>query len=307
MDSKRNKRIIVLGGNGFIGSSLLSFFLKRGDYDLVSISRGKFSMNGVKALQGNFSNKKFLKKAFKQGDIVVHSACTTVPVTSENNKKKDYIQNVLGTKNMLRVCVDKKISMVVFMSSGGTVYGDYGQKKVSETDSTKPVSYHGKMKLEIEKIIQDYSRKHNLQFLIIRASNAFGRNRAQQNDIQGVIEAFLSQAAKSGKIVIWGDGEQVRDFIYIDDLVRAIQLLIESGAKNEIINIGSGKGMTVNQIADWVQKSVKARVDIKHSPSRSFDVLYNVLSIVKVRKMIDWRLEVSVKEGIRKLAKNYYR
>ena len=107
--------------------------------------------------------------------------------------------------------------------------------------------------------------------------------------------------------MIWGDGEQVRDFIYIDDLVRAIQLLIESGAKNEIINIGSGKGMTVNQIADWVQKSVKARVDIKRSPSRSFDVLYNVLSIVKVRKMIDWRLEVSVKEGIRKLAKNYYR
>ncbi len=303
---KDKKRVVVIGGSGFIGSNFLLAYVDKEKYDLLSISRSKFLMAGVKTLQGNFSDKEFLREKLKENDIVIHLACTTVPVTSEKNKKADYIQNVLGTKILLEVCVEKKVNKFIFMSSGGTIYGDHGNKRVCEKDITRPIGYHGKMKLKIEEVIQEYNKNYNLDFLIIRASNPFGRNRIQQKNNQGVIEVFLNKFIAGKEITIWGEGNQIRDFIYIEDLISAIFLLLEKKIKNKIINVGSGQGHSINEVIKIIESSINKRIKIIHKPSRNFDVPYNVLDISKLQKLIAWQTKYSVEEGIKKTIKKYH-
>lgn len=305
MKKKIKKRIVIFGGSGFIGSNLLSFYVDNRKYDLLSISRSKFSMKGVKSLQGNFSDKEFLRKIINKGDIIVHLACTTVPATSEENRDKDYIQNVLGTEKMLEVCVEKEINKFIFMSSGGTVYGDHGNKKVSEKSDVKPISYHGKMKLRIEGIVQDFNKNHKLDFLIIRVSNPFGRSSVQQKNNQGVIEVFLNKAIKGEQVELLGNGEQVRDFIYIKDLILALNLLIESEIKNEIINIGSGQGHSINEVVRAIESNLDKKIKIKYKSSRNFDVPYNVLDTSKLCKLVNWKMKYSFEEGVKKIVKQY--
>jgi UDP-glucose 4-epimerase len=289
------QRIVITGGNGFIGLHLIEKLLARGYKNILTIDRS-MEKHKVRQIRADISNIKRVKGIIKKDDVIVHLACTTVPATSESRIIDDINENIVGSIRLLDVCASKKIRKFIFLSSGGTVYGDHGEKKVRENDETNPINAHGLMKLTIEKYIMLLSYKSSLPYIIIRASNPFGRSVIRSS--QGVIDKFLHDAMKDGVIEVWGNGSVIRDFIYIDDLIELIVKTIESGKKNQIINAGTGRGASVNNAIKIISNVIGKRIKVKYKKRREFDLPYNVLDVSKAKRLFHWRPRYSVAKGV---------
>ncbi len=146
MVKKIKNRIIITGGSGFIGTNLLKSLIKNGYTDLLVIDKKRPLIKRVCFVKGSFSNIKLLKNTLRNNDIIIHLACTSIPATSELNKEKDIKENIIGTLRLLEVCQEKNIKKFIFISSGGTVYGEI-KKPAKENDVPKPINAHGIMKL----------------------------------------------------------------------------------------------------------------------------------------------------------------
>ena len=180
-----------------------------------------------------------------------------------------------------------QIKNIVFLSSGGTVYG-ISKNKHKELDPTTPICSYGIMKLTIEMYLYLYNYLYGVNFLILRPSNPFGEY--HKSNQQGLINVVIEKILNGEPIEIWGDGSVVRDYIYIKDLVRIIVDLIEKKVQNEIINIGSGKGYSINEIINFI-RYLTGNFQIKYLRKRKTDVPYLVLDIIKLRKLININLK----------------
>ncbi|HRS02727.1 MAG TPA: NAD-dependent epimerase/dehydratase family protein, partial [Bacteroidota bacterium] len=173
------KNILLLGGFGFIGSNLIEALLKSNLYNIIVFEfkgvTSKFS-DRVSVFYGDFNNEEDLAELFENYkiDIVVHLVSTTVPATSNDNIEYDINSNLIGTIRLLNIMVQHNVLKIVFLSSGGTIYGEISEPKVSEEHPTHPISSHGIVKLSIEKYLYLYHRLHNLDYLILRVSNPYG-------------------------------------------------------------------------------------------------------------------------------------
>ncbi len=242
---KKNK-IIITGGNGFIGSNLAKRLYSLGHKNLVIVDRNKSKNSKIKTVLGSFSDKDLLSRTINKNDIVVHLACSSIPATSESNREKDIEENVIGTLNLLDVCIKKGAGKFVFVSSGGTVYGDYGKKLLKEEFNCNPANSHGAMKLAIEKYIQIFNRLYGLKYVIARKGNVYGRI-GDRNRQQGAIDVFLQKILNSEQVEIWGDGNSVRDYVFIDDAVEFLVKAIKNPIQG-VFNVGTGKGTPLKEI-----------------------------------------------------------
>jgi len=289
-------RIVITGGNGFIGQNLVNGLLKAGYTNILIIDRA-VKTSRIKTIQEDFSDMSKMKKIIQKGDTVVHLACTTIPAYSEDDIIKDVDENIVGTIKLLNVCSEKKIEKFIFLSSGGTVYGDHGKKSLKEDDKTNPFCAHGLMKLTVEHYINYFNLKYRLKYIILRVGNPFGR--IQVDKPQGVIDRYLIAARSNAAIEVWGDGNITRDFIFIDDLVNLIIKTIKSKIENQIINAGTGSGMSLKQIITEIKKIHGKNINVIYKKSRKFDLPYNVLNINKARKLLNWRPKYSTAQGIK--------
>jgi UDP-glucose 4-epimerase len=197
-------------------------------------------------------------------------------------------------------CVKEKVKKVIFPSSGGAIYGNQEKDLLNEDDPQNPISPYAISKMAIEKYLEYYRLNYGLEYLILRYSNPYGPG---QNIVgsQGIIPIFLNLVKQEKEITIFGDGENMRDYIFIDDAIEATKkIAFKSKTEYRIYNIGKGEGATINDVVDAIKKATGKKVIIKKTPARSVDVRRVVLDISRSEKEMEYSRSVDLDDGIRK-------
>lgn len=293
---------LILGGNGFLGSHLVDKLLAEGHavrvFDKYE-EHYRAPLANVDYRYGDFGNRGLLADAIQGIDTVFHLISTTLPKTSNDDPVFDVQSNVVETLFMLEQCVAQKIRKIIFISSGGTVYGAPDVLPVTEDCPTEPLCSYGVTKLTIEKYLALYNNLHGLDYVVLRPSNPYG-DRQNPTGIQGAISVFLTKIAKGETIEIWGDGSVVRDYLYIDDLASGICMSATANVESRIFNLGSGHGTSLNELIETIRNIVNIDVKVEYRPGRAFDVPQIYLDISRARKELGWEPTISLESGIKK-------
>jgi UDP-glucose 4-epimerase len=279
---------LVLGGAGFIGSHLAEALAQAGHrvrvFDRPHVDRLPLfaRAKGFEVFTGDFLNPQALAPALQGAEVVFHLVSTTLPKNSNDNPVYDVESNVLGSLRLIELCRKHGVRKLVFVSSGGTVYGVPRSTPVAEDHPTDPISSYGIHKLMVEKYLALAHRLHGLDYRIVRPANLYGPR--QRLDIaQGAVAVFLDRALRDQPIQIWGDGSVVRDYVYVADAVDAML-----------------KGASLNQLVAEIEQLLGRPVKVEHSEARVLDVPVNVLDASLAERLLGWRASTPLREGLRR-------
>ena len=292
-------KVLVLGGCGFIGSHVVDALLAKGQSVRVfdrAPERFRPALRGVDYRLGNFSDRMALIDALSGVDAVMHLVSTTFPGTADLDPKTDVIDNLAGTISLLDCMVSLGLSRILFLSSGGTVYGIPDAVPIPETHPLRPISSYGIVKVAIESYLDMYSRTRGLSPIIIRASNPYGPRQGHRG-VQGVITTFLSRVLADEQIEIWGDGSVVRDYLHVSDLASLCATAICSKHVGPY-NAGSGAGTSINGVLAVLRQVTGKPINPVYKPGRALDVPRSVLDISKARQDFDWLPNADLKKGV---------
>lgn len=293
-------KALIIGGNGFIGSHLKNRLLQAGWYvRVLDLKEEVFrkSLDNVENIIGDYGNAELLRKALDGIDFVFHLACSTIPKTSNEEIIFDIKSNLIKTVVLLHECVYAKIQRIIFLSSGGTVYGIPQNSFVSEKHPTNPICSYGITKLAIEKYLEMFYRLYGLDYVVLRGANIYGERQDPDGEL-GVIAVFLKRAAEGRTINIWGHGDTVRDFLYVHDLTEAFFCAATKILSERVFNIGSGQGLSLLKLIDCIMGVTCSKVRVEHFPSRKFDVPSITLDINRASQILGWKPKVSLYDGI---------
>ncbi len=299
------ERCIIYGGAGFIGShmaeNLLENNLEVTLFDKKNASKRNIEhiSDKIEFIEGDFNNEIDIKESLINKDYVIHLVSSTLPADSNLNPNYDVETNLLSSLNLFEECARQKIKKIVFISSGGTIYGNPVKIPINEEHPTNPTCSYGITKLTIEKYLYLYKILKGTDFKILRFSNPFGE---RQNPLtgQGLITNLLYKIKNNQTIEIWGDGNVVRDYFYIKDGVKAVYLCLKNKSNVSTFNIGAGKGYSINQILDKFRKVLNLDFKVKYTGGRSFDVSKNVLDNSKALKILKWKPETGFNKALQK-------
>lgn len=293
--------ILVLGGTGFIGSHLVDALLAAGEQVRV-LSRKpepyRSPLPQVDYRFGDFLDASFLAQSLEGVDTVIHALSTTVPSTSNKNPREDIHSNLEGTVGLLDAMTKQGITRVIFLSSGGTVYGNTTVSPLPENSPLHPLSSYGIVKMAIEQYLFLYQHLHGLCPLILRPSNIYGPRHGHIG-VQGIISTFLAAMKKGDPLKVWGDGSIVRDYLYIDDFVQLCIKVLRS-QETGIFNVGAGAGFSIRDIIECVSKVTGKIPRVEFNPGRPFDIAKVILDISKSKKVFNWSPAITLEEGIRR-------
>jgi UDP-glucose 4-epimerase len=299
------KKCYIIGGAGFIGQHLVRQLSVTGR-QLIVIDKNKILPesvpNQVTYTQGDYGNSVFLKQVLKDVHEIVLLAHTTTPQTSYDDPVKDILGNVPEAVNLFEMASGLGVKKVVFVSSGGTVYGRAKQLPITEEHPTNPISPYGISKLTIEKYGLMYNELKGLPVVSVRPGNAYGEDQKPFSG-QGFIAAAIARILTHQGIILFGESGTIRDYIHVGDVASGIIAALDRGAPGSCYNIGSGVGRTNREVLDAIMphaKSAGLKVKIQVQPERRFDVPANVLNSAKMRKDTGWISLVSFEEGIQK-------
>lgn len=303
------QRCLVLGGRGFLGSHITEALLSQGVNVRIldrpapaGVSAPVHNGSGtLELVEGDFTNPQDLLAAIGGCDACVHAITTTLPKTSNDNIEFDILTNLIGTIKLLEHASKSGMKKIVFLSSGGTIYGAPTTHDLAETHPTEPISSYGITKLAIEKYLQLFEHLSGLVSISLRVSNPFGPKQ-RIDGAQGAVAVFLGAALRGKPISIWGNGSIVRDYIHVHDVVRAVQAALDYQGAGRIFNIGSGQGHSLMDVISAVESATGVELEKVFSPSRAFDVERNVLDITRAKQELNWVPSVSFADGIRDMA-----
>lgn len=298
-------KYVIFGGGGFIGSAIADKLLEEGhslrifERPRVPPYRAFEPQESVEWISGDLQSKHDLEEAITGVDGVLHLVSTTLPKSSNDDPIYDIQTNVIATLNMLDVMVEQNVQQIVFISSGGTVYGKPVQCPLTEEHPTNPEVSYGISKLTIEKYLYLYSKLHNIKPVILRVANPYGE-RQRIETAQGAIAAFVSRATAGQSIDIWGDGSVTRDYIYIKDIANAFSKALKYSGPKTVFNIGSGEGTALSALIELIEKITDTPVARNFLPARPFDVPVNVLECSLAERELGWKAEFSLQEGLKR-------
>jgi UDP-glucose 4-epimerase len=299
-------RCLVVGGNGFIGSHLSERLLREG-YEVAVLDRFKSGVNNlweisgqIEIFRGSYLDQELLRTAMEGMDYVFHYASSTTPATSIADPVYEIESNLLGSVRLLQIARDEGVKKVIFPSSGGTIYGEPKRLPVREEDCALPSNPYAISKWAVERYLHHFHELYGLDYLILRYSNPYGERQSPYGK-QGVIPIFLNRIKHNQRPVIYGDGSMVRDYIYINDIIDATSILFESVIKDKVFNVGSGIGVSLNEIIKTMYSifGEEIRPIYEINSSRTY-VTSIVLDIAKIETKTGWKPSTSIEEGIRK-------
>lgn len=302
--AKEMKTILILGGYGFLGTNVMKYIDAHlhGAYrcivfDKIEHHPFKVQFNSVyKTYAGDFTDRQILERIFSENviDMVIHSLSTTIPV-STSTAKYDVETNLLPTIEVLNLMVKNGVKDIIFFSTGGAIYGTRDNKPHVETDAVYPVSSYGVIKLAIEKYMMQYAQLYDLHPLIVRISNPYGPYHYSQK--QGVINVAVAKAIHNEVLEIWGGGNDKKDYIYVEDFVDILFRLISKNIYNEVINVGSGQLLSVNEIVDYVKK-YEPKFEYLYKELRQNDASHFELDTAKLRALIGDFPYTDIEQGL---------
>jgi UDP-glucose 4-epimerase len=292
--SLAGKRCILLGGGGFIGTNLCQRLVNIGA-DVIIVSPQVISeeaLSGSTWIRATLDETDKYEATIRAGDYVFHMVSTTVPATSNANPIADISNNVLPTLKLLEILHKKQIAKLVFLSSGGTVYGKNVPIPTPEGAPTEPMCSYGIHKLTIEKYLSLYKLLHGLDSVVLRVANPFGP--WQVGGAQGVVATIIRKSLRGETIVVWGDGSVVRDYIFVSDVIEAIlrAAVLDNAEAPRLYNVGSGEGRSIQQILDSVQAIHRESLNVIFEAGRAMDVPVSILDIGQAEQYLNWKPQV---------------
>lgn len=298
--TERQPACVVLGGGGFLGVNLCRRLASSGARVRAFGRRCLFQQDlaGVEWRQGDFCDTAALASAVASCDTVFHLVHTYMPQFADLNIAEDVRQNVISSLALLEISRKLEVKRIVFVSSGGIVYGPTPHVPAPEMAPTDPISAYGISKLTIEKYLHLYEHHHGLTFRVLRVANPFGPFQLPGKN-QGVIAALISCAIHDREFEIWGDGSVIRDYIYVDDVVDALLLAAADDSEQRIFNIGSGRGRNLHEVMAEIEASLGVKLAVRRTKGRLIDVPVSVLAIDRARDILGWGPQTPFNVGIK--------
>ncbi|MEM2522658.1 MAG: SDR family oxidoreductase [Candidatus Bathyarchaeia archaeon] len=303
-------KVLVTGGAGFIGSHMVDRLLADGFEVIVldNLRSGRLEnvdhhmgRRGFRFVHGDIRDVNLVKRLVSDVDYVVHLAALVSVPESLRDPVLTYDINVNGTLNLLKACVGRDVKRFVYASSCA-VYGDAVDLPIKETCPARPISPYGASKLKAENCVLEYFENFGLESVCLRYFNVYGP-RQVHSEYSGVITQFINRIKRDLSLIIFGDGEQTRDFVHVEDVVEASMLALKrEKVAGEVFNIGTGLATSINQLAHMLLELAN-RNDLKilHVEARKGEVRHSVADVSKAREKLGYKPKVELRNGLKKL------
>ncbi len=294
--------ILIIGGAGFMGEVLTRKLAGMGAsirvVDLPERESRVSSIEGVTFEGLDFTSLNADDPVFKGIGAIIHLGWTSNPRRSMEEPAADAQRNLISSLRILEAALANRVHTFLFASSGGTVYGDAGAAPITETRLPSPISAYGACKLAVERYMSVMAQAP-MRAIALRVANAYGAGQLRGVEV-GSIANFIGRLARGEAIEIWGDGETVRDYVFITDVAEAFRLCLDPSiaAPSGAYNVGTGKGHSLNELVVQISAIAERTVPVRHLPARGFDVREIVLDSSKLRSATGWSPKVSLQAGI---------
>ena len=317
MKEKKVEKVLVTGGAGFIGSHIVDILINN-DFDVIVIddlsSGNKENINKKAKFYNIDINNSRLRTIIEKEkpDYICHQAAQISVSYSVRYPLIDAQRNIMGILNLLECASDNEVKGVVFASSGGTVYGEPDCFPIKEKVAFNPTSPYGIAKMSSEYYLRFFCNYYNLNYISLRYGNVYGPRQDPYGEA-GVIAIFIRKMLNEEIPTINGDGEYVRDYVYVKDVAYACLLSIKNmlklaklykknNLKNTFIsyNIGSGEGISVNQLFSYLREMIGFSMQANYGPPRSGDVRKNILDCRMAKELLFWEAKYNIQNGLRK-------
>jgi UDP-glucose 4-epimerase len=295
---KPAERVVVVGAAGFVGRALTRSLLASGiGVDAVVRSSTARAEPGATAHVGGLEDTATMQRLVDGCTTIVHVASASTPSVSRSSPTIESDLNLSPTLRLLEVLQGHPGKHLVYMSSGGAVYGSTEGTPVRETAPLAPQSYYGAGKVAIEAFLGAFAHAHGTRVTILRPSNVYGPGQPRYLAF-GVVRTMLQHALDGTTVEIWGDGSVVRDYLYIDDLVDAFMRVIAAGAPGATYNVGAGAGHSLREVLDLVEQVSGRNVAREFRSARTIDVPRIVLDCAAIRRDMGWIPATPLRAGL---------
>jgi UDP-glucose 4-epimerase len=294
------KKILITGGAGFIGRHLADHLASRDDFAVTVIDneslgdRKHLDLDRIRFIEGDLRSRDDLRTALADQDAVVHLAADTRVMDSIENPQNNFDNNVIGTFNLLELCRELGIGRVVAASTGGAILGDV-EPPVHEEMAPQPTSPYGASKLMLEGYLSAYSGSFDVRGCALRFSNIYGPRSFHKGS---VVAHFFKQILAGDPLVVYGDGSQTRDYLYVGDLVEAIRAAVDSDVHGAY-QLGSGKPTTLNQLIDAMRTVTGLDLEVTYSDFRPGEVRDTWCQVDKARAGFGFDPSTELEDGLR--------
>ncbi len=304
--------VLVTGGAGFIGSNIADHLISEGhkvrildDFSTGSMDNIKHLEGKIELVKGSISDKKTVEEAADGVEYILHEAAQTSVVDSIRNPAKTWDTNIKGTKLLLNAAVKNDVKKIILASSAN-IYGTSPKLPKREDMHVKPNSPYGDSKLMNEVMAKKYHDDHGLEAVCLRYFNVYGPRQNPESGYSGVISKFIGWMADGKSPLIYGDGKQTRDFIYVEDVVHANMLAMKNRKiKCDIFNIATGKETSLNEIVETLNGILGTNLKANYDEERMGDIRRSVADISKARKILGFKPKYSLKAGLKKTIEWY--
>lgn len=303
-------KILVTGGAGFIGSNIVDAYVKAGHEIAIvdNLTTGKKeNLNPqAKFYEVDIRDRQKLSQVVSEfsPDIINHHAAQIDVRKSVSDPVFNAEVNELGTLNLLDAAVKAKVKKIIFSSTGGALYGEITKKGgADENYPQEPISPYAITKRAAEMYFHSYKVNHGLNYTVLRYGNVYGPRQDPLGEA-GVIAIFCGKMLNGEQPTIYGDGNQLRDYIYVGD-VAALNLLVLEKGDNQIYNVGTGKGISVNDLFAYLKEIMKFEKEAIYAPPRTGELFRSVLNCKKIKKELEWKAKTGIKKGLKLTLKWY--
>jgi len=292
------KDVLIVGASGFLGSTLVERLASSGKrLHLLARHHTVKDRAHAKIITGSLDDVDLLKEILPHCGTIIHTASATTPGSSARSPVIEGESNILPTLRFLEMLQDFSNVHLIYLSSGGATYGNHANSPVNENQPLSPTSYHGAGKAAIEAFLNVRNRAGG-QVTVLRPSNLYGPGQRFRPGF-GIIRTMLEHAMRGTALEIWGDGENVRDFVYIDDMADVCMRFIDKKTDSGTYNVCSGESYTINQLCDVVRQACETDLNVTFKPRRDVDARVVALDGARLATKLRWKPKITLEDGIR--------